>query len=48
MQNGLILSLTFYFEKKNDFISTSYISNNILFDKAIEHSSKPTENNQIQ
>ena len=36
MQNGLILSLNFYFEKKNEFISTSYRSNNIRFDKAID------------
>ena len=35
MQNGVISSLKFYCEKKNELISTIYTANYILFDKAI-------------
>ena len=43
MQNGLILSLKFYFEQKSELISTIYTFKNILLIKLFSR-----ENNQIQ
>ena len=34
-KNGLILGLKFYFDYKNELISTIYTFKNILFDKVI-------------